>query len=141
MIGILLPGLVLIVALLKKRYDALAYSLAAWLIVNVVAVVWDLGAEDGEGLPFWLVLMVVALWLGMLGSLMVEPSEGSWWARHRLDQRFSVFFRFVGIALLIACPVGIGIAYLVEGTIGGVIVMGVFAAVCVKVFLVDEILT
>ncbi len=76
----------------------------------------------------------------MLGSLMVEPREESWWGRHRMDQRFSTFFGFLGIALLIACPVGLGIAYLLEGTIGGVIVMGVFAAICVKVFLVDELL-
>lgn len=139
MIPFLLPGLVILVTLLKDRYKVLWYVVGAWLLVNVLALIWVLGASDGESPPAWLVVLAIALWLGMLCSLMIEPAEDSWWDRNRMDERFSVFFRYLGIAVLIACPLSLAIAYIFEGTIGAVLVMLVFAAVVFKAFLLDQV--
>ena len=139
MIPFLLPGLAIVVMLLKNRPKVLLYVVAAWLVVNVAALIWVLGSSDGDGAPVWLVLLGIALWLGMLCSLMVEPAEGSWWDRNRMDERFSVLFRYLGIALLIACPLSLAIAYVFEGTIGAVLVMLLFAGVVFKAFLLDQV--
>jgi hypothetical protein len=137
--GFLIPGLVLIVLLLKARPRVLALVAGVYLAANLVALAWVLSADDGAGSPAWLVVLAIALWFFMVGSLMVEAEAGSWWERHRLDERFSTFFRWVGVAFLVACPAALAVAYIFEGTILAVLVMGLFAVVVAKAFAWDAL--
>lgn len=129
MIGLIAFAAGLVVGALKQQQRLAGATVGA-------AAFWVLlfGPLDGE-LAGGLTFLIAVVLLGIpLAAAFAEGEEGSPWERFDGDGIARFAFVGLGVLVMIGLTAGIAIGYAEAGTIGGVIVMGLWVALLARTF-------